>query len=114
MKKIISTMIALVITMSLVGIAAAQESTASGTRTPRVAKRQKHQQKRIGQGIHSGELTRREALRLEHEQREIRQEKREAKADGEVTRHERVGLRREQNQASRHVYRAKNNRRDRN
>ncbi|MDQ3687141.1 MAG: hypothetical protein M3430_16320 [Acidobacteriota bacterium] len=114
MKRIISTMCALGITLGTAGLAAAQETAPSGRRTPGINQRQRHQQKRIYRGVGSGELTRREMVRLEREQFAIRREERQAKSDGEFTRRERLGLRRELNQASRHIYRAKHNRRDRN
>jgi hypothetical protein len=94
---------------------AAQAGTrCGGDRTPRVNQRQRHQQRRIGRGIRSGELTGRETLRLGREQYQIQQEKRAYRSDGEVTRAERRELHRELNQASRHIYRAKHNRRARN
>ena len=114
MKRIISTMFALVITLGTAGLAAAQETTPSERQTPGINTRQKRQHQRIRQGVRSEELTRRETVRLRNEQRDIRQEEREAKSDGDVTRQERRSIHREQNQASRHIYRAKHNRRDRN
>ena len=98
------------------GLAAAGEASAHqrrcGTQTPGVNRRQHNQQRRIFGGVRSGELTRREFFRLEREQRQIQQEKREAREDGRVTARERAELHRELNQASRHIYRAKHNRRD--
>lgn len=85
-----------------------------GDRAPRARNRQHLQQKRIVQGVRSGELTRGELRRLGREQHSIRHERREAWADGELSRSERRDIFREQNQASRHIYRAKHNRRDRN
>ena len=103
----------------VVGVASsapeAQAAThCGGGRTPGVNQRQRNQQRRIGRGVRSGELTGRETLRLAREQYQIQREKRAYKADGEVTRPERRELHRELNQASRHIYRAKHNRRDRN
>ncbi len=115
MRKILSTLIALGVTLSLATFTFAQETTnEGGTNTPVVRKHQVRQQKRIRQGIRSGELTKREALRLEREQYRIQQEKKEAKADDMVTKRERAHIYREQKQASRHIYRAKHNRRVRN
>ena len=59
-------------------------------------------------------MTTGETIKLEKEQREIQQEKKEAKSDGVVTREERNDIHQDQNRASRHIYRAKHNRRDRN
>ncbi len=72
------------------------------------------QHKRIKEGNHSGELTRHERKQLNRQQRHIRNEKREAKADGVVTGKERREIRRDERRASRNIYRKKHNRRDRN
>jgi len=78
--------------------------------TPRVDQRQANQEKRIDQGIASGELTRREARRLEREQTVINKAENRAKADGTVTKRERVRLHRAQNHASRDIARQKHDR----
>jgi uncharacterized protein (DUF3084 family) len=109
-KKMFSILTALCLSIMVSSVGFAQEGN---TKTPGVRKRQINQQKRIGQGVRSGELTKKEVKKLEHEQREINQEKKEAKADGTVTAEERKEIHKEQNQARRHIYRAKHNRRDR-
>ena len=86
----------------------------SKTKVPVAHKRQVEQQQRIRQGIRSDELTKREVRSIEREQRDIHQEIRASKSDGIVTGAERRDIMQEQNQASRHIYRAKHNRRDRN
>lgn len=75
--------------------------------TPRVDQRQANQERRIDQGIASGELTVREARRLEKEQNVIDRAENHAKADGAVTAAERRRLHRMQQRASRDVYRQK-------
>lgn len=75
----------------------------------RVKNRQVRQQKRIHQGVHSGELTKRETVRLNREQRHISRAKKRAWSDGELTPRERARLEKKQDRASRHVYRAKHN-----
>jgi hypothetical protein len=112
MKKLFSILIAIGISFSLTAVTFAQDSTA-GTKTPGIRHRQKNQQRRVGQGVRSGELKAGETIRLEKEQREIQQDKKEAKADGTVTAQERKEIRHDQNQASRHIYRAKHNNRSR-
>ncbi len=112
MKKLYG--LVLVGALALGFTSSAEASSGSETRTPNVRHRQVRQQKRIYQGVRSDELTRRETLRLQREQRSIQREKVEAKSDGTITRRERAGLQRELNQASRHIYRAKHNERDRN
>lgn len=77
--------------------------------------REQRQQKRIAQGIRSGELTRREARRLEAEQARIRVDEAYARrSGGEFTARERARIQRELNQASRHIYRQKHDSQDRN
>lgn len=83
-------------------------------KVPVARKRQDNQQQRIHQGIRSDELTRNEVRTLGKEQRDIQQEIRASKSDGIVTGAERRDIWQEQNKASRHIYRAKHNRRDRN
>ncbi len=75
----------------------------------RAGNRQVKQQKRIHQGLKSGELTKKEALRLEREQRRIQKTKQEAIKDGELTPQEQLRLERQQNRANRHIYRLKHN-----
>jgi len=76
----------------------------AGTGDPGVNKRQHRQQRRIGQGVKSGELTRREAVRLEREQVRIARKEARFKSDGELTRRERASLQRDLNRSSRHIY----------
>jgi hypothetical protein len=76
--------------------------------------RQKRQHQRIKQGVRSGELTRAEAVNLRNGQKEIREDKREARADGVVTPAEKKEIRQDQRQESRKIFRKKHNNRDRN
>lgn len=75
--------------------------------TPHIDQREAQQQRRIGQGVRSGELTRHEARRLERRQAEIRRMEHRAKADGVVTPHERRRIAAAQNRSSRAIYRQK-------
>jgi hypothetical protein len=77
------------------------------TKTPRIHKRQENQQKRIAQGVKSGELTAKETEHLEAREAKIQSDKKEAKADGKVTAKERVKLTREENRTSRAIHRQK-------
>jgi hypothetical protein len=96
-------------TTSLSSIAqAAAPATASST--PRVDQRQGNQEKRIDQGVASGQLTRRETRRLEREQNAINRAENRAKADGVVTMQERRQLQHAQNHASRDIARQKHDR----
>lgn len=86
-----------------------------GSADAQIRGKAKNQRARINQGVRSGELTRAEAANLRNDQREIRQDVRAAKADdGVITRDERKDIRQDQRQASRKIYRKKNNARDRN
>lgn len=79
------------------------------TATPKVTKRQHHQQQRIKEGIKSGEVTKGEAAKLEAQQGKIAVDKAKAKSDGVVTAKERAKLQREQNRASKNIYKKKHN-----
>ena len=74
-----------------------------------ITDRQVRQQKRIHQGVVSGELTGHEAAVLEGEQQRIRKTKREAWSDGQLTPEERARLHYQQDRASTHIYRKKHN-----
>ena len=76
--------------------------------------RQHREQQRIRQGIRSGELTRFEARRLATEQARIRAFERYARRDGYISPRERARLDRGMDRASRHIYRQKHDRQDRN
>ena len=113
MKKAFSLLVVLGLTLGFASTAAANGRRCGGSARG-VNQRQRHQQGRIFHGVRSGELTRRETFRLGREQFSIAREERRYKRDGEVTARERAELQRELNQASRHIYRATHNNRDRN
>jgi hypothetical protein len=75
--------------------------------TPGIDKRQEIQQKRIDQGVQSGELNKREAARLERHQAGIEKMENRAKADGTVTKKERAKIHHAQNHESRRIHRQK-------
>jgi len=83
------------------------QQTADSVKTPVVRRRQVNQQKRIHQGVKSGELTGPETRKLEREQAKIQRSKVRARSDGEVTPQERLRLQHKQNKASRNIYRQK-------
>jgi hypothetical protein len=89
----------------------AASALAGEPQTPVVDQRQENQQRRIGQGVASGELTPGETILLEKEQAGIRRAERRAKADGDVTPKERARLKKRQSKASRDIYRLKHNER---
>jgi hypothetical protein len=100
----LKVMAAVVAVMPLSGFA--QDSAA----TPGIDKRQEIQQKRIDQGVQSGELNKREAARLERRQERIGRMEDKAKADGTVTKKERARIHHAQNQESQRIHRQKHDR----
>jgi hypothetical protein len=97
-----------IILLALVAVLISSVSFAQ-TATPKVTKRQHHQQQRIKEGVKSGELTKGEAARVEAQQGKIAVDKAKAKSDGVVTPAERAKLKREQDRASKNIYRKKHN-----
>ena len=90
----------------------AWSSVLSQAPTPRVNALERRQQKRIEQGVKSGELTPAETRRLEAREGKIKADEMQAKSDGKVTKFERRKLNREQNRESRAIYRKKHNNRE--
>lgn len=80
---------------------------AAQTATPRVDQREANQQKRIDQGVQSGQLTPKEAARLEKGQAKVEKMEEKAKADGKVTKKERAALHHAQDKQSRHIAKQK-------
>ena len=78
--------------------------------TPGVDQRQVNQERRIDQGVASGELTPREAARLERGQDRVENMEARAKSDGVVTRRERAKLQQAQDVESRRIHRQKHDR----
>ncbi|MFM2344291.1 MAG: hypothetical protein RLZZ210_901 [Pseudomonadota bacterium] len=76
---------------------------------PEIHRSQHRQQHRIAEGINSGQLTAKEAMRLERGQARIQHMKRVAKADGVVTHEERARIRHAQHRQSQKIYEKKHN-----
>lgn len=87
--------------------ALSQAQTRDPAATPGIDKRQEIQQKRIDQGVQSGELNKREAARLERHQGGIEKMENRAKADGTVTKKERAKIHHAQNHESQRIHRQK-------
>jgi len=104
MKKLMAVMLAGA--MSAVMFSSA---FAGPTDDPGIQKREQNQEKRIQQGVQSGQLTPKEAGRLETQQTKIKQDEERMKADGKLTKAERRKLKREQDRASGNIYRKKHN-----
>ncbi|MDT7540403.1 MAG: hypothetical protein QOE33_307 [Acidobacteriota bacterium] len=78
-----------------------------------IDRREQRQQRRIRQGVRSGELTRREARGLERRETRVnRAEWRARRSGGTLTGRERGRLNRELNRSSRAVYRQKHDRQE--
>jgi hypothetical protein len=107
LNKTLSILAAAVLSLS------AFAASAAGTDTPRIDRRQANQEKRIDQGVASGELTKREARRLTRQQNRIDKAENAAKADGTVTAQERARLTKAQNRTSRHIHRQKHDAQER-
>ena len=95
----------LVAALAFGSIATAQD------RTPVINARQHNQERRINNGVRSGQLTRNETRHVRNDERRIRSEKRFAKASGHVTPRQRAILRHQENRTSRTIYRDKHNNR---
>jgi uncharacterized membrane protein YebE (DUF533 family) len=80
------------------------------TYTPGIDQRQANQERRIDQGIASGELTQREAARLERGQQRVDNMENRAKSDGVVTARERARIHQAQDVQSKRIYRQKHDR----
>lgn len=81
--------------------------------TPQIDQRQDRQERRIEQGVRSGELTPRETARLERGQARIRHMERKALADGRISRRERAAIDRAQDRQNQLIARLKHNDRTR-
>ncbi len=81
----------------------------------KVDQRQIDQQKRIAQGVASGQLTARETANLEQKEARLQNEKADMREDngGHLTAGEKVKLNHQQNVLSSQIYRDKHNRRHR-
>ena len=104
MKKLVGIVTAGALSVMVSGFA-----LAGTTNDPGIQKRELNQEKRIEQGVQSGQLTPKEAGRLETQQAKIKQDEERMKADGKLTKAERKKLKREQNRASNNIYRKKHN-----
>src|SRR5262245_48715784 len=85
------------------GIALAQGTSS----TQRIDKRQANQEKRIDQGVQSGQLNQKEAARLEKGQQRVQKAEDKAMADGKMTKKERAHIEHMQDHQSKNIYREK-------
>ena len=80
------------------------------TATPRIDQRQASQEKRIDQGVQSGQLNAREAARLEKGQERVGKMEDKAKADGKVTKREKARIHHAQDEQSKRIAKQKHDR----
>src|SRR6185295_12536964 len=106
MRKIVSLLIAASF------VIAASTAAMAGPRG--INSRHHREQQRINQGIRSGELTGREAMRLEAGQARISTYERFARGSGNLTARERAHIQHGLNRQSRSIYRQKHDAQDRN
>ena len=71
----------------------------------RIDQRQENQQKRIDQGVKSGQLTDKEAARLQKGQQRVQKMEDKARADGKITPEERRRIERAQDRESKNIQR---------
>ena len=104
MKRFTMSFLAAVLLASVAGPAFAHPHA-----SPRVDRREFRQHLRIRDGVHRGQLTRREARRLRMGQRRIHRMEWRSKADGRFTLRERFRIRRMQDRQGRAIYRLRHN-----
>ena len=68
---------------------------------------------RIHQGVKSGELTKKEAVRLRTQTARVRHEQKEYREDGVITPAERKDLRKDKKRLSKNIYKQKHDKQDR-
>jgi hypothetical protein len=74
-----------------------------------IKKRQNNQMNRIGQGVKTGELNKKEAIRSIKGQKKIKKLKKNARKDGVVTKKEKKRIHKAQNNESKKIYKRKHN-----
>jgi hypothetical protein len=122
MKRFITVFVALIFVFSIVAVAFADDSTTAPSTQPNVSsdntakpgeigKRQLNQQKRIKQGIKSGQLTKGEAKNLEGNEKMLQKEKKDMKAQngGKLSKGDKKLLNKQLNQQSKKIYNKKHN-----
>ncbi len=88
-----------------------QGGAATGNvKDPGVKKRMRNQERRINQGVASGELTPKEAGKLEAQQSRIKQMEEKMKSDGNLSAEDRRRLNNMQDRSSDNIYRQKHDR----
>ena len=89
----------------IVLLVAALPASALAQSSSRIDERQANQQRRIDEGVKSGQLTKKEAERLQEGQRRIQKMEDQARADGKITAEERRRIERAQDRESERIQR---------
>ncbi len=105
--------VSLVLVIVLSSFLSVRCATADDLRAPTIQARINELQRRIDQGVHSGELTRREAVRVQTELDRIRAKRARFRADGYLGPRERQILHHELDVLEGLIYRLKHNERRR-
>jgi len=105
MTEIITT----ILTGSIAFMLAVAPAFAASTDDSGIQKREAIQERRIDQGVKSGQLTPKESGKLEGREAKIKQDEERMKSDGKLTEKERAKLTKQQNKASKKIYKKKHN-----
>ncbi len=98
-----------ILTGSIAFMLAVAPAFAASTDDPGIQKSEAIQDRRIDQGVKSGQLPPKEAGKLEAREAKIKQDEERMKSDGQLTKKERVKPKRRQNKASKKIYEKKHN-----
>lgn len=102
--------LALILAASVLsGAALMAQETTTPKREAQVERRANRQQKRIAQGVKSGQLTPKETANLERHEAKLDKDIAKAEADGKITKKEQVKLNKEENRDSKKIFRKKHN-----
>ncbi len=108
--NILTKRLALIVVGTLLsGAALLAQETVTPKREAQVEGRAKHQQKRIAQGVKSGQLTPKETIKLEKREGKLNKDIAKAEADGKITKKEQAKLNKEENKDSKKIFHKKHN-----
>ncbi len=93
----------------LSGAAILAQETVTPKREAQVEHRANRQQKRIAQGVKSGQLTPKETVNLEQREAKLDKNIAKAEADGKITKKEQSQLNKEENKNSKKIFHKKHN-----
>ncbi len=100
--KVVKQFAVIAMALTMAGVA-----SASTVHKGRIEKRDARQQKRIAQGVKSGELTPRETAVLEKKEAKLQKQEAKVRADGTITKQERHRIAKKQDNLSKQIHRQK-------